>query len=146
MQEPVQLRNISLHQKGDETKLRLLKTTQRGAFATALKFRDTNIRFSKQKYALPEHSAERIQLDHLELHLGGKLKLTRRSTISDRASRRRNLTKCSAGRGCRQDRIAEVSLVEYVKRIHPKDKIHTLRNLGRLLQRDVRIGEARASD
>ena len=98
MQEPVQLRNISLHQKGDETKLRLLKTTQRGAFATALKFRDTNIRFSKQKYALPEHLAERIQLGHLELHFGSKLKLTRRSSISNRATGLRDLAKGGAGR------------------------------------------------
>ena len=81
----------------------------------------------------------------LELHLCGKLKLTRRSRISDRASRLRDLAKGVAGRGCRQHRVAEVSLVEYVKRIHAKDKAHVLRNPSRLLQRNVGIGEARAS-
>ena len=94
------------------------------------------------KNALPGVPAERIKVVHLELHLGGKLKLTRRSSISDRATCLRDLAEAGAARRCRQHWVAEVSLVEYVKRICAKNKVHILRNPGRLLQRDIRIGEA----
>ena len=58
----------------------------------------------------------------LELDLRGKLKLTRRSSIANRAAGRRNLAEARAAWCCRQTRITEVRLVENVKSVHAQNE------------------------
>jgi hypothetical protein len=70
--------------------------------------------------------------------------LARRAAIAGGKARGRDLAK--SRRLCVAGGLAEIGVVEDVERIGPERKCETLKYLGLLLARDVRVRESRAGD
>ena len=80
----------------------------------------------------------------LEQNLPGQLQLPRRSQVSNREPRRRDL---SEARGCiSARRLPEARMVEYVERIQPQLQRDALRDLRVLLKRNIHVRESRSID